>query len=42
MEERKNNNDWYLPDVPEETAAAEEEVLDIFEDAGLYRLPARP
>lgn len=42
MEERKNNNDWYRPYVPEETAAAEEEVLDIFEDAGLYRLPARP
>ena len=42
MEERKNNNDWYRPYVPEEPAADEEEVLDIFEDAGLYRLPARP
>lgn len=47
MEERKNNNDWYKPyvpeseEVPEAVEMSEEESLDIFEEAGLYR-PVRP
>lgn len=43
MEERKNsNNDWYRPYTPEAAAVPEEDELDIFEEAGMYRLPARP
>lgn len=46
MEERnKSNYDWYKPYEAEPTEAMElasEEVLDVFEEAGLYRLPDRP
>lgn len=46
MEERnKTGYDWYRPYEPETEEAAElpaEETLDVFEEAGLYRLPERP
>lgn len=46
MEERnKTNNDWYKPYEAETavtTEVLEEETLDVFEEAGLYRLPERP
>lgn len=46
MEERnKTNYDWYQPYEAEPAEAVEpvvEETLDVFEEAGLYRLPDRP